>query len=192
MVSSRTGCTVEGGTDTALHGRSGQDFLKRASDKSYFFSSTGQSYISYRVAKSFALALGDPVGPEWDAERAIEEFVRYCHDHGWRVGFHQVHHDRLPVYERLQFRRMKIGEDAIVDLREFSLQGSAMKEFRNTVNRLGRLGYRLERFAPPLDEVLIAQLKQVSDEWLSIPGRLSELPRMETAAERPEPLVGRA
>jgi phosphatidylglycerol lysyltransferase len=70
----------------------------------------------------------------------------------------------------LGFRRIKIGDDAIVDLEKFSLTGSAMKEFRNTVNRLDRLGYRVERIDPPLAETLLSDLHRISDHWLEIPG----------------------
>jgi phosphatidylglycerol lysyltransferase len=70
----------------------------------------------------------------------------------------------------LGFRKLKVGDDAIVDLSAFSLSGSAMKEFRNTVNRLERQGYRVERIEPPLAEGLLSDLKRISDHWLEIPG----------------------
>src|SRR5262249_42213761 len=63
-----------------------------------------------------------------------------------------------------------VGDDAIVDLSKFSLTGSAMKEFRNTVNRLQRLNYRVERVDPPLAEPLLSDLQSISDGWLGIPG----------------------
>lgn len=152
------------------YGSSGQDFFKHWPDKSYFFSSTRKSFVSYRVSGHYALVLGDPVGPEDDLEATIREFITFCQEHGWRVGFHQVGAGHLPLYEALGFRRLKVGDDAIVDLNKFSLAGSAMKEFRNTVNRLDRLGYRVERIDPPLAEPLMSDLKQVSDHWLEIPG----------------------
>lgn len=152
------------------HSRSSQDFFKQASDKSFFFSSSGQSFLAYRVAGHFALVLGDPVGPEEDLRSTILEFVEFCQDRGWRVGFHQVQADRLRVYEQLGFRALKIGDDAVVDLDSFSLAGSAMKEFRNTVTRLDRLGYRVDRMDPGFDSSVLAELKDVSDEWLTLPG----------------------
>jgi len=152
------------------HGRSAQDYFKHWPDKSYFFSSTRQSFLGYRVAGHYALVLGDPVGPENDAGATIVEFLAFCQKRGWRVGFHQVGAGCLQVYESLGFRKLKVGDDAIVDLSAFSLSGSAMKEFRNTVNRLERLGYRVERVEPPLAEPLLSDLKRISDHWLEIPG----------------------
>lgn len=152
------------------YGRTGQDFFKHWPDKSYFFTENGESFLGYRVWGSYALALGDPVGPESETEQAVKEFMEFCRRRGWRAGFHQVSAESAPVYERLGFRRLKVGDDAIVDLKQFSLGGSAMKEFRNTVNRLDRLGYRVERRDPPLADPLLSELKRISDEWLEAPG----------------------
>lgn len=153
-----------------VHGRTAQDYFKHWPDKTYFFSSSRQSFLGYRVVNHYALALGDPVGPAEDAKATIAEFVAFCQERGWRMGFHQAGTEFLEAYESLGFRRMKVGEDAIVDLSRFSLTGSAMKEFRNTVTRLERLGYRVERVDSPLSEPLFEELKRISDSWLQIPG----------------------
>ena len=154
----------------ARYGRSGQDFFKLLPDKTYFFSGTRRSFIAYRVGASYALALGDPVGPEEELEEIVRSFVAFCQAKGWGAGFHQVHADRLPIYQRLGFRRIKVGDDAVVDLAQFSLEGSAMKEFRNTVNRLDRAGFRVERLEAPLSRYVVADLKRISDAWLELPG----------------------
>ena len=154
----------------ARHGRSGQDFFKLLPDKTYFFSGTRRTFIAYRVGANFALALGDPVGPEEELADTVEDFVAFCRAHGWGAGFHQVHPDRLPLYERLGFRRIKVGDDAVVNLAQFSLEGSAMKEFRNTVTRLDRAGFSVERHDPPLPHLLVDGLRRISDAWLELPG----------------------
>lgn len=169
------------------YGRSGLDFFKHWPDKSLFFSSSRRSFLAYRVAGHFALILGDPVGPEDDLEQTVRQFATFCRERGWRFGFHQASAGRLALYRRLGFRALRIGDDALVDLGQFSLQGSAMKEFRNTVARLDRLGYRVARFDPPLPPALLEELKAVSDEWLSIPGnreRRFTLGRFDTAYVR--------
>jgi phosphatidylglycerol lysyltransferase len=152
------------------HGQTALDYFKHWPDKSYFFSASGQSFLGYRVAGNFALVLGDPVGPEEDLAPTIREFVAHCQKRGWRVGFHQAGAGCLPVYESLGFRKLKLGDDAIVDLTQFSLSGSAAKEFRNTVSRLDRLGYRVERIEPRVTEPLLSELERLSDRWLEIPG----------------------
>lgn len=156
---------------TALWGRSGQDFFKSLGDKSFFFGPSGESYLAYRVSGSYALVLGDPVGPPGEAGTTVRAFLRFCRDQGWRVGFHQVYPDMLPLYENLGFRRIKLGDEAIVDLTTFTLEGKRSKELRNTISKLERAGVRMVRYDSLVPDCILDQLKEVSDEWLSLPGR---------------------
>ncbi len=45
------------------HGRCSQDFFKARPDKSLFWSAGRDCFLAYRVAGSFAVVLGDPIGP---------------------------------------------------------------------------------------------------------------------------------
>ncbi|MFB3778616.1 MAG: phosphatidylglycerol lysyltransferase domain-containing protein [Bryobacteraceae bacterium] len=153
------------------YGRSSQDFFKARPDKSFYWSSGHDCFLAYRVGGNFAVVLGDPIGPEDAIEPIIRRFVSYCADNDWGLGFHQALPDFLDVYQRLGFKKLKIGDDAIVDLTSFTLQGPAAKTFRSKVNLLEKAGIRTEYVPPPIPGALIAQLKEVSDEWLNIPGR---------------------
>jgi phosphatidylglycerol lysyltransferase len=153
------------------HGRSALDFFKSWPDKSYFFSPTQNSFIAYRVGNNFALALGDPVGPEEEIEDIIKRFVEFCEENDWGVGFHQTLPDFLPIYERLGFRKLKIGEDAIVDLINFNLSGRDRKELRHTMNKMESLGVQILHFEPPISDEILEKAKEVSDDWLRLPGR---------------------
>jgi lysylphosphatidylglycerol synthetase-like protein (DUF2156 family) len=79
--------------------------------------------------------------------------------------------DFLPVYRRLGFRRLKLGDDAIVDLPTFSLAGGENKTFRKTVNRMENQGVQILYQEPPIPDEILAQARAVSDEWLPMPGR---------------------
>ena len=153
------------------HGRSSMDFFKVRPDKSLFFSSDGKAFLSFAVGNNFALVLGDPVGPRDAIEGVVTEFANYCRDNDWRFGFHQALPDYLEVYEALGLKKLQIGEDAVVDLEHFTLQGQPHKSLRSKVNQLERSGIYTEYHEPPIPSDLIAELKRVSDEWLQIPGR---------------------
>jgi phosphatidylglycerol lysyltransferase len=154
-----------------LHGRSSLDFFKLWPDKSYLFSPSRQSFLAYGVANNFALALGDPVGPEEEIEPIIYNFLEMCRENDWMCGFHQVLPDFLPIYRRLGLRKLKIGDDAIVDLTGFSLDGKRMREFRSDVRRLEIVGITTHDYEPPLSDEILARMREVSDDWLQIPGR---------------------
>jgi phosphatidylglycerol lysyltransferase len=156
---------------TAGYGRSSLDFFKYWSDKTYFFAESNQCYIAYRVGNGYAVVLGDPVGPEAEIEPTIQRFVEYCTNNDWRVTFHQVLPDFLPIYQKLGFRKLKIGDDAIVDLPNFTLDGKEAKKLRHATNQLEKQGIRFTRYDPPISPEVMLLLKQVSDGWLQIPGR---------------------
>ncbi len=141
-------------------------FLLLLPDKSYFFSSSGHSVIGYTVVGNIAVALGDPVGPPAEAQEVIEEFRDFCHRHDWYPVFFQVTEEFLPYYAQAGLEKLKIGEEAIIDLATFSLEGGAMKAVRQAVRRAERQGCRVEFHQPPLDEALLKRLKVISDAWL--------------------------
>lgn len=153
------------------HGRGAIDFFKYWPDKSFFFSSSLESFIAYRVGSSFAVALADPVGPEAEIEGIIRRFDEFCRDNDWGMGFHQTLPDFLPIYEKLGYRKLKVGDDAIVDLAGFSLEGKDRKPFRHTINKLEEAGIHYEWHEPPIPFEILAKVKRVSDAWLTIPGR---------------------
>jgi phosphatidylglycerol lysyltransferase len=156
---------------TAQYGRSSLDYFKYWPDKTYFFSESQLCYIAFRVGGGYAVVLGDPVGREVEIETTIQRFLEYCANNDWRVAFHQVSPDFLPIYQKLGFRKLKIGDEAIVDLPNFTLDGKEAKKLRHAINLLEKQGIRFHRYDPPISPEVMSMLKQVSDGWLQIPGR---------------------
>jgi len=153
------------------HGRSALDPFKLTHDKTFFFSESGASFIAYRVSRGFAVTLADPVGPEKDMPGLICAFAAYCEDNDWRLAFYQVLPDFLDLYRQAGFKKMKIGEDAIVDFDAFSLDGKSMKHIRHALNQFDKTGLRAVYYEPPIPDEVLARLREVSDDWLRIPGR---------------------
>ncbi len=152
-------------------GRSSQDFFKTRSDKSYFISPEQDAFLAYRVGWNFAVVLGDPVGPESAILDLVKNFSAFCSDNDWRFGFHQALSDFLPVYESLGLKKLKIGDDAIVDLQAFTLEGKTAKTIRSKVNQLEKSGVTARFFEAPLTDDVLAEATEISEEWLQIPGR---------------------
>jgi phosphatidylglycerol lysyltransferase len=153
------------------HGRSALDYFKYWPDKTYFFSASGESVIAYQVSGSFAVALADPVGPEGEVGEVVAGFIGYCRQNDWGFAFHQALPDFLPVYDALGLKHLKIGDDAVVDLAAFNLDGKSRKGMRHTLSLLERDGHRAFLVDPPLDQTLLARAREVSDAWLGLPGR---------------------
>lgn len=153
------------------HGRSSLDFFKYRPDKSIHFSPTRRSFLAYRVGGKHAIVLGDPVGPADEIEGIVRGFQSICEENDWSLAFHQATSDFLPLYARVGMHKLKIGDDAIVDLANFTLEGRAHREFRNTLTRMEKAGVRTRAIPPPVGDPDLARLKEVSDEWLRLPGR---------------------
>ncbi len=153
------------------HGRSGLDFFKPWPDKSYFFSPSRRTFLAYSVGGGFALVLADPVGPEEEIEPTVVDFSRFCRENDWGFALYQTLPDFLPIYARCGLAKLKLGEDAVVDLRKFALEGKERRNLRAAVHKLERQGVGVSYYPPPLSDDVLAQLKSVSDDWLQIPGR---------------------
>lgn len=149
------------------HGRSSLAATALLPDKSYFFSSGG-SVIAFAARSGIGLALGDPIGPESDAADAISEFQEYCGKHDWRPAFYQTLPDYLEHYKAAGLSTMCIGHEGIVDLSKFTLEGSAVKQLRTSMSKLGKLGYDAVVLDPPIDDLTIEALRLVSNDWLEM------------------------
>ncbi len=155
----------------AAHGNSVLDFFKFWPDKSLYFSPSGRGFLGYRVAAGYAIVLGDPVGPPDEIEPLIVDFEAMCRENDWGLAFYQTPFETLALYERLGFRKLKVGEDAIVDLTAFSLQGKRNSKLRSKINQFNKMGISFVGRQPPLSPQLLAEAREVSDSWLSLPGR---------------------
>lgn len=153
------------------YGRTSLDYFKLLPDKSYYFNSTRECLITYSVGAGVAVTLGDPVGPPERLAETIQEFKQFCEENGWAVAWHQTLPNLLPLYRNAGFRRLKIGDDAIVDLSAFSLENGAMKRFRQRIAQLEKHSIRFRNYEAPLSDELIERLREVSNEWLRIPGK---------------------
>lgn len=153
------------------HGRCLQDFFKYYPDKSFYFARSGRAFVAYSVGKNFAVALGDPVAPAEELEATIREFAEYCRNNDWGLAFHQALPDFLPVYRKLGFKKLKIGDEAIVDLK--GLGGGSKKLGRELrrASALDKLGLCAKIYDPPVSDEILHAAKEVSEEWLEIPGR---------------------
>jgi phosphatidylglycerol lysyltransferase len=156
---------------TREYGRAALDFFKVWPDKSIFFGPTRSSFLAYRVSAGMAVVLGDPVGPDVDIARLVGRFVAECSRNDWSLAFYQTLPRYLSTYRQLGFSRLKVGDDAIVALQDFTLDGQARKWMRTLVRKLEAAGVTYAYLEPPIPERVLDAMREVSDEWLQRPGR---------------------
>jgi lysyl-tRNA synthetase class 2 len=151
---------LEAGTDTL-------DYFALRRDKDYFFTAARDAFIAYRVSGGVALISGDPVGRAGACPELLRSFVAFGHRHGWRIAAIGVGPDFVPTYEAAGLRTVYIGDEAVVDPREFSLEGRAIRKVRQSVHRLEKAGYTVQVLRrDELTPELLAGLLRVSQLWL--------------------------
>ncbi|MGB8491072.1 MAG: phosphatidylglycerol lysyltransferase domain-containing protein [Bacteroidales bacterium] len=154
------------------YGTSGLDYFKTYFDKLIFAPRGLNAFISYRIAANFAVILEDPVAENVEAmKQCITMFDRFCYDNGLRNIHYRVPEESLEIYKQLSKRSMFVGQEGIVDLNTFTLEGGKNKALRNAINKIIEQGYKSSVHTPPIRDGLIQRLKAVSDEWLRSTGR---------------------
>jgi lysyl-tRNA synthetase class 2 len=113
-------------------------------DKQYVFSHDERAAVAYRYVNGVGLASGDPLGAPDAACDAFRAFLELCHDRGWRPAAIGARGDRLSLYEAAGLRAHYLGDEAVIDVAGFSLQGRAMRPVRQAYNRTKNFGLTTE------------------------------------------------
>lgn len=136
-------------------------------DKSALASDEGDAFIMYAVHGRSWVALGDPVGARSQFEGIVQDFVQAAGRHNCRAAFYQVSDRILPLYIDNGFVLNKLGEEGVVRLESFSLEGASRKGLRGSRNRALRDGLTFRIAYPSHDAAFMEELRSISDEWLS-------------------------
>ena len=135
-------------------------------DKRYYFT-PGGSVLGYTLAGRTAVTLGDPIGPPDDLLPSIRAFSALCQNNDWPAVFYQTQPATLDLYKQAGFEAIAIGEEGIVNLETFTLEGKEGKPLRAPVNKLTNAGYKFIVHQPPIEDALLEELRAISDEWLT-------------------------
>lgn len=154
------------------YGCSAQDYFKTYRDKMIFFPTEENALIAYRISANYAVVLEDPVASDKQAMKScIISFDQFCYENGLKSVFYRVPESSLGLYKELGKKEMFMGQEAVVNLETFSLEGKTNKTFRQAINRFAELGYKATIHHPPVKDGLLQKIKSVSDEWLNDTGR---------------------
>ena len=111
-------------------------------DKSVIWAGNKKAGIAYRVESGVMLASGDPFGEFSLWPDAIDAFLEEAKRHAWtpavmgasdRGGEVWVEHAGMTAFD--------IGDEAIIKVKDFTLEGRPMANVRQMVNRIKRKGY---------------------------------------------------
>ncbi|MEU9131508.1 phosphatidylglycerol lysyltransferase domain-containing protein [Kitasatospora sp. NPDC048540] len=135
-------------------------------DKSVAWSPSGKAAIAYRVVGGVSLASGDPIGDPEAWPGAIEPWLDQARANAWVPAVIGAGQEAGTVYARHGLDALELGDEAILEVAEFSLEGRAMRGLRQAYNRVQRAGYttRIRRHAD-IAERDMAALVRLADHW---------------------------
>jgi lysylphosphatidylglycerol synthetase-like protein (DUF2156 family) len=128
------------------HGRSTLDYFALRHDKVHFFE--GDSVVAYAVYGGVCLVSPDPIGPAAERDKLWSSFRSYADAHGWTLAVLGAGEDWLPTYRSSGMHDLYLGDEGVVDVTRFSLQGGRNKGLRQAVNRIARYGYSISFHDP--------------------------------------------
>ncbi|MBL1114723.1 DUF2156 domain-containing protein [Streptomyces sp. 110] len=152
----------------AAHGRRdslGHFALRR--DKAVVFSPTGKAAVCYRVVSGVMLASGDPVGDVEAWPGAIARFMEEARAHSWTPAVMGCSETGGEVWTReTGLDALELGDEAIVDVADFTLSGRAMRNVRQMVKRIERAGYQTRvRRASELSPEELETIRRAAADW---------------------------
>ncbi|MCK8679732.1 phosphatidylglycerol lysyltransferase domain-containing protein [Streptomyces lichenis] len=151
----------------ARHGeRDSLGYFALRREKSVVWSASGKAAVPYRVVGGVCLASGDPIGDPEAWPGAIEPWLLQAREHGWVPAVMGAGEEAGTVWARHGLDALELGDEAVVEIAEFTLDGRAMRTVRQAYNRVRRAGYevRIRRHedVPPEE---MAEAVRLADDW---------------------------
>jgi lysyl-tRNA synthetase class 2 len=110
-------------------------------DKSLSWGPGRHAAIAYRVCHGVSLAAGDPVGAASAWPGAITAWLAECDRHGWTPAVLGCGNAGGRAYRKCGLDVVELGDEAIVDVPVFRLEGRTMRGVRQAVRRMQRAGF---------------------------------------------------
>ena len=144
------------------HGADTLAFFKLRADGHYIFSEDRRAFVAYAIENGVLLLSGDPVGPSDALPGLLHQVREFADARGLKLGALGASERLCPLYEELGLRTIYLGDEAVVELGQFSLEGRPIRKVRQSVTRLSKAGYSAELHElHALDPDTIEQVEEV-------------------------------
>lgn len=122
--------------------------------------------IAYGAFGSVALATGDPFGDRAAWPETVKTFLDQVRSYGQVPAVIGCGREAAAVYRDAGMIVMYMGDEAVLDLQEFSPDRKGMKIARQSWNRAKRAGFTASvHFAHELSDAEVASLRELSNHW---------------------------
>jgi phosphatidylglycerol lysyltransferase len=146
-------------------------FLAFTGDKRFLLADEGDAFLMYRVEGVNWIVMGDPVGNEARWSDLLWKLRERADAAQGRLLLYQIGARTLPHAIDLGLAIVKYGEEARVELADFTLAGPHAKTLRHAERRAVQDGASFAVLSPAEVPDHVAELKAVSDDWLRAKGQ---------------------
>ena len=135
-------------------------------DKAVVFSEDGAAAITYRVINQVGLAAADPIGPQSAWPGVIAAWKRDMQLHAWHPAALACSEAGAKAYVEAGLRARAMGDEAVIDIDQFSLEGRAMRPVKRAVARVREAGCDITvRRHADIPDGELETLGNLADEW---------------------------
>jgi lysyl-tRNA synthetase class 2 len=135
-------------------------------DKSVIFAGNHGAAVTYRVLANVSLASADPIGPHAAWEPAIDAWLAEARSFGWFPAVLSASEEGAKAYVAAGLKALPIGDEAVIEVDGFTLEGATMQPVRRAVHRVQRAGYTITvRRHADLSEEQLAEIAQRAEDW---------------------------
>ena len=134
----------------------------------YYYEKENQKQLAfiYQIVNNKIIVMGEPIGDQLYLEEGLNDFISKCDALSLNPIFYEVGREFTLLLHDYGYDFMKFGENAFIDLDEFTLAGRKKSSSRNILNRFEKDGYKFKIVNPPYDASTLERLKEISDKWL--------------------------
>ncbi|HZX08805.1 bifunctional lysylphosphatidylglycerol synthetase/lysine--tRNA ligase LysX [Kribbella sp.] len=150
-----------------LHGeRDSLGYFATRRDKAVVFAPGNDAAIAYRVVNGVSLASGDPLGDPVAWPAAIQRWLTEARRYGWSPAVLSASEEAAQAYVDAGLRALSMGDEAIIDVADFTLDGRTMRPVRQAVTRVQRAGYHAQVVRHgDLSPEALAQYVHLTEKW---------------------------
>ena len=127
------------------HGDDTLSFFQLRDDKQHFIDTTRSAFVAYRIENGVLLVSGDPVGPREALPGLLRELCAFAEMRGLPLGVVGASEQFAELAVGAGLKSFYIGDEAIVELSSFSLEGRAIRKVRQSVTRSRKAGLDRDR-----------------------------------------------
>ncbi len=153
------------------YGKDTLSYFSTSFKKKIFLSEDIDGFISYDISKNIAVASSDPVCTPADAFSLAQKYNTFWHDRGISTAFMSISGEYLEIYKKLDYKIIKLGEEAIVNVENFDLEkdyhGRSGWKFKRAIRTVSNddIEFNTAKISE-LDAATYAQMVSLNESWI--------------------------